>query len=263
MDAHRYWRIDAVCRLLSGSFVFGLVEMECRAVPGGANLCTGGTPLAPQASDPGADIANAFDGSASTLYGRNGNTFITPAYDFGSAVNVGEVRLKFGASGSARPGSTHSPAATVVQWSDDGVLWRSMAPYLDLTDIGDGGEAVFLLATPAVPILAAAPVRVVGAAASGPVGGSATPAAWRHDAQDGGRYRVAGTVKIDGTPATPVRRRVRLFDVVSGRLVREAWSAADGAFAFERIRDGEYLVVSDDHTRLYNAVVADRVSAVP
>lgn len=84
----------------------------------------------------------------------------------------------------------------------------------------------------------------------------------QHDAADGGGYRVAGVVKVDGTPPTPVRRRVRLFDVQRGRLVRETWSADDGTFAFERIRAGEYLVVSDDYSRTYNAVAADRVSAV-
>ena len=145
MAAHRYWRIAAVCRQLSGGYVFGMAEMECRAAPGGANLCVGGTPLAPQSSDPGSEVANAFDGSATTLYGRNGNTDLKPGYDFGAPVSVSEVRLKFGAAGSARPGSTHSPSATVVQWSDDGVWWRSTAPLLDLTNIGDGGEAVFLL----------------------------------------------------------------------------------------------------------------------
>lgn len=82
------------------------------------------------------------------------------------------------------------------------------------------------------------------------------------DAVDGGPFRVAGTVKIDGTPPVPVRRRVRLFDVISGRLVRQVWSDTGGAFSFERVRAGEYLVVSDDYTRAYNAVVADRVLAV-
>lgn len=84
----------------------------------------------------------------------------------------------------------------------------------------------------------------------------------RHDAEDGGAYRVAGTVAIDGSPVTPVSRRVRLFHRLSGRLVRETWSAADGTFAFERIKAGEYLVVTDDHTRTYNAVAADAVQAV-
>ena len=71
-------------------------------------------------------------------------------------------------------------------------------------------------------------------------------------AADGGTLRVAGTVKIDGTPAVPVRRRVRLFDVATGRPVRQVWSGADGTFLFDKVL-----------TRTYNAVVADRVSAVP
>lgn len=263
MSAHRYWRIHAQCRQFAGGWVFGLAEMECRASPGGANLCVGGTPLAPESSDSGASIANAFDGDAATLYGRAGFERMRPGYDFGTPVDVGELRLKFGAAGSSRPGSAHSPAQTVVQWSDDGLQWRSMVPVLDLTDVGDAGEAVFLLSEPAAPTLLPYPARLVGAGASGPVGGFVPGPAWRHDTADGGPYRVAGTVKIDGTPAVPVARRVRLFDVISGRLVRQVWSGADGAFAFENLRAGEYLVVSDDHTRTYNAVAADRVAAAP
>lgn len=260
MAAHRYWRMRGLCRQQFGSYVFALAEMECRTAPGGPNLCTGGTPLAPQASDFGWDIGNAFDANAATGYSRGGNSFISPGYDFGAAVDVGEVRLRFLGAASGRPGSTHSPSVTVIEWSDDGTVWRTMAPSLDLTDVGDDGEAAFVLVAPGARLGGRTPrlapgVPVVQARS---LGGLA-----RYDTADGGAYRVAGTVKIDGTPATPVRRRVRLFDVTSGRLVRQVWSAADGSFAFERIRGGEYIVVSDDHTRTYNAVAADRVLAVP
>lgn len=80
---------------------------------------------------------------------------------------------------------------------------------------------------------------------------------------DGGPYRVAGTVKIDGTPAVPVRRRVRLFHRFSGRLLRETWSAPDGTFEFAKVALDTYLVVADDYTGVYEAEAADRVVAVP
>ena len=59
-----------------------------------------------------------------------------------------------------------------------------------------------------------------------------------------GAYRVPpGTVKITGTPDTPVRRRVRLHDQATGRLVAEKWSgAATGAYTFDFLRQGVYIV---------------------
>lgn len=80
------------------------------------------------------------------------------------------------------------------------------------------------------------------------------------DVQDGGTFKVQGTVTIDATPDIPVRRKVRLFCLQSGRLVREAWSdPVTGAYLFEYVRQGPWLVVSHDYTGSYNAVVADNI----
>lgn len=85
----------------------------------------------------------------------------------------------------------------------------------------------------------------------------------RQDQFDGGAYYVAGTVQIDATPDVPVSRRVRLFDSLSGRLIREVWSGADGAYAFLKIRAGTYFVTAHDHTLEHGAVIRDRIEAVP
>lgn len=84
----------------------------------------------------------------------------------------------------------------------------------------------------------------------------------RNDAVWGGPGRIAGSVVVDANPDVPVRRRVRLYDGLTGALVRETWSAADGVYAFERVRIGMYCVVSHDHTGEYNAAVRDRIEAV-
>lgn len=83
------------------------------------------------------------------------------------------------------------------------------------------------------------------------------------DMADSGPYRVAGSVVIDGTPATPVRRRVRLFDVQRGRLAREVWSNLDGTYEFPKVRSGPWLVIVDDYTQTYEADAATMVMAVP
>jgi hypothetical protein len=79
------------------------------------------------------------------------------------------------------------------------------------------------------------------------------------DAYDGGPGRVAGTVTVAGMPAV---RRVRLFDRISGRLLRETWSDEAGAYQFDNVAlDRAYTVVSLDHTLVNNAVIADNVFA--
>ena len=83
------------------------------------------------------------------------------------------------------------------------------------------------------------------------------------DVVDGGTGTISGTVYIHGTPDIPTARRVRLYDLTRGRLVRETWSEAlTGAYSFPRLRAGLYTVVSYDHTGTYNAVVKDRVEPV-
>ena len=93
----------------------------------------------------------------------------------------------------------------------------------------------------------------------GPVGGHIATPIMRRDMQDGGHGYIAGTVTINGVPAS---RRVRLFDLISGRLIRETWSASNGAYQFDYLAlNREYLVLSHDYQAIYNAVVADRVTA--
>lgn len=266
MAAHRYWGLLILARAGSGNGV-GVAEVEMRASAGGADQCTGGA--ASGASSFGQVAANAFDNDAATIWHNagTGGDAIRLSYDFGTPVSVAEVFVRNVAatgSGTGFPGSTYGPGMCWVVWSDDGTSWELTDAVANLTALGNA-EAATIAVTDAVPGAAAAGGSIsfgtgwpAGAPSARPVGGFI-----RHDTVDGGPYRVAGTVAIDGTPTTPVRRRVRLFHRLSGRLVREVWSAEDGAFEFTKIAAGEYVVMSDDYTRTYNAVVADAVMAVP
>ena len=111
--------------------------------------------------------------------------------------------------------------------------------------------------------------RVAGRAARLPTAFGVTPGVVRvfanrlirHDTVDGGRHQVAGTVKIDDSPDIPVHRRVRLFEQLTGRLVREMWSdPITGAYAFDHIKLRPYFVITHDHLHNYNAVVADNLA---
>ncbi len=82
------------------------------------------------------------------------------------------------------------------------------------------------------------------------------------DLEDGGRFKVAGTTKVKGTPDYAISRRVRLHDHVSGRVVREQWSqAGTGDYLFDRIREGVFYVASFDHTGVFNGVIATGVAS--
>ena len=84
------------------------------------------------------------------------------------------------------------------------------------------------------------------------------------DVQDGGNYRVVGTTEVEGSPDTPVFRKVVLHDQLSGRVVRATWShPVTGVYAFERIRLGVYYIVSFHHTGLHRGVIADNYTSEP
>jgi hypothetical protein len=77
------------------------------------------------------------------------------------------------------------------------------------------------------------------------------------DAYTGGPHATnTGTTTLLTIDGTPVRRRVRLHDQPTGRIVRETWSdAATGQWRFENIRAGTYYAVAFDHTGAYSGVV--------
>lgn len=76
-----------------------------------------------------------------------------------------------------------------------------------------------------------------------------------------GRGRIAGTVKVKGTPNVPTKRRVRLLRDRDFLLVRETWSdPVTGAYAFHEIDERyTYSVIADDYEGNFRAVLADRV----
>ncbi len=81
------------------------------------------------------------------------------------------------------------------------------------------------------------------------------------DAEHGGRGRIVGTVKAKGTPDYPLSRRVRLLRKRDGALARETWSDAAGNYVFDHLRhDVTYILMSHDHTGLYNAVIDDAIT---
>lgn len=98
---------------------------------------------------------------------------------------------------------------------------------------------------------------------SAPAGPVLSPAAVQIDRQDGGLYRIYGTVELAGTPNLLLRRRVELWNQRESRMVRQTWSnAVTGAYSFDYIHGGDgtrYCAVAYDHTGQKQAVIADNI----
>ena len=103
--------------------------------------------------------------------------------------------------------------------------------------------------------------HTVAGLSGAPNGGKKIPAmGFWVSPEDSGAYRVNGVVEIFGAPNTPVQRAVRLIDWKSGRIVREVFSnATTGAYSFDGVKSGPWLVLTHDPTGEYNAVVADNI----
>ena len=82
------------------------------------------------------------------------------------------------------------------------------------------------------------------------------------DTRYGGLGRITGTVKIKGTPDTPVRRPVRLIRDRDSVCVKEVWSdAVTGEYTFEGFDPKQrYTVMTYDVGHNYRAVVADNLT---
>jgi hypothetical protein len=123
-DVHptaRYWRIYVTANDGTTYSEVNAIEMSTSAF--GANIATGGTPIASSAF--GASVAaNAFDGSLTTAW-TSATTALPQwvGYDFGAG-NHKTIRA-IGIWGSNSGYTTRSPKNFDVQYSADGVTWMT------------------------------------------------------------------------------------------------------------------------------------------
>ena len=271
MAAHLYWGLLVTARAGSGNGV-GIAEVEMRATAGGADQCVGGT--AGGVNNVSQPPANAFDNLDATIWhnGGTGGNATRLSYAFMTAVDVVEILVRNPAAtgtGTGFPGATYGPAACWVQWSDDGVTWYYGGPATDLGGLGnadttliggvnDAPPGPYLFRGDSVVLNPGWPTQAPNAQVRGAIS--------RIDVEDGGPFRIAGTTEREVTPgvfAGHPYRRVRLLERLTGRLVREQWSdPVTGAYAFEQIKLREYILLTDDHARYYNAVAADLITPV-
>lgn len=259
MAAHRYWR--ALLRTSVTNNRVALKEFQLRTTIGGPTACTGGTIIA-SGSAGGQPATNAFDGNTATEWASGppvlGHAWI--GYDFGSPVDIAEVMLiTSGNEYDRRVGG-------YLQYSDDGASWGLLSPGFPET-LGDAGTITLsgfaavgnsVIVGSKITLNPGWPTQAINAQVRGSIA--------RIDVEDGGPYRIAGTTEREVTPGVFVvhpYRRVRLFERLTGRLVREQWSdPLTGAYEFSQIKLREYILLTDDHARYYNAVAADLITPV-
>ncbi|MDI3326783.1 hypothetical protein QKW35_20595 [Pontibacterium granulatum] len=78
-----------------------------------------------------------------------------------------------------------------------------------------------------------------------------------------GRFRLAGTTKIAGTPAIPTSAPVWLLRKRDHKIIQRTRSDANGNYAFEQIPHDTYTVLAFDESGTYNAVIADNLESTP
>ena len=259
MPTARYWRMGVGASAGNTYVSFAEVAFLDAAF---TDLSVGGMAFSSTFLAGGREAGKAFDKNLGTSWATSANDF--PAYigyDHGAQVTVEYVSFR-GASANEYPAAV---GVITVQWSDDGTTWSSPSrvrvidgtfvdtQYATLAFWDGSFESVFVGAD----LFSGSPT---------PVGMPTTfftdtTTAYR-DFEFGGAGRIAGTVKEDGTPDIPVKRRVRLHREQDGMLIREVWShPTTGAYSFDHIdATKKYTVITYDYEHDYRAVIADNIT---
>ena len=262
--AARYWRVI--------SFeMYDAPDLELSELQlyGGASRIDGSATLSSSVAPVSGSLADLHDGGASVTRfdGANVPSFFIK-YDFGSSVDVTGIRLGAGNSKARYPKMltlqysaddvTWTTLANVGQWPYPGDLTLTVVPSNTLPSTGTDMLPLQLMTREIEGVRRFARSDITGSTVAGPV--ISVPAF--RDMEFGGKGRIAGTLKIHGTPNTPVQRKVRLVRDRDGLLVRETYSnATTGAYSFDYIDERvRYTVLAYDNLNDFRAVVADNVA---
>ena len=262
MPTAQHWRL--IANSSNGGSFTELTEVAFLDATG-SDLSTGGTASASSEFSGTYSAAKAFDKSNATNWSSTSSSFPNHIqYDHLAPVSVEGVRITLTNSGNAPV----SLGGLRVRYSTDGTTWSDelflkvevggYAPVAGATfDFGFYTQAQLETGRPDGFLFADSPV---------PSGTSliflSDGVRSYRDFEFGGSGRIAGTVKEDGTPDVPVKRRVRLHREQDGLLVREVWShPTTGAYSFDYIDTTKrYTVITYDYEHDYRAVIADNIT---
>lgn len=260
MAAHKYWRV--VFKANSYNSDIWLDEVSFRSAAD-VDLSTGGSAISGGDYSSSYPASAAFDKSIANA-GWTSTAGVWPAwigYNHPSPVEVGSVLVTCADSSSAFDELPTDFSGVNVQYSDDGLVWHDWgaSPYaLVIGGTWGVGQVVRLGPTVTPPTFrsfSGGYLSYGDRLVQVPLKASVVGVAARWETQTTGSGTISGVVTIENIPGS---RKVRLYRKHDGMLIRETWSAANGAYSFPNIDPAwEYFVVAHDHLRVYNGVIQD------
>ena len=258
MAAHRYWRASGLEAVGGG----GVSLAGFHLLSAGVRVDAPATITASTAPSTGS-VDNLKDGDANTLAGWPSTSGLTLQWDFGGTPQeVTDIRI------TAADSEADFLRGVTVQYSDDATAWTTQFVASGISWPGARQQtpqdvvevAVTVLDSLSVPTLASVPMPFFADVLDTLGRARRDYIFTREEALGVGR--IVGTVKEDGSPDVPVRRKVRCVRERDGLLVRETWSAeVTGAYQFDDLDETEaYIVYSLDYKHNYRAVIADNLT---
>lgn len=258
MGAHRYWRVKFSGSSGTSTEEYVWIQEVYFRNALEQDVGVGGVPSASSVWNSNYSASLAFDKS---LTGNGWRSAVAQfpawiAYDCVTPVEVRTVELVMHAT------TSYFPAGKIfVEFSDDTSVWEPVPSFTSGTNSG-GSIWVLGLALEGEALSA----HFIGKMSQSygdqmpqsPLRASAPKAGvWVWEVQTTGTGRIAGVVTIENIPGA---RKVRLYRKQDGLLIRQTWSATNGAYSFENLDPNwEYFVVAHDHLRVHNAVVSDMI----
>lgn len=260
MAAHRYWRVHFTGSTGSGAGAYvWLQEVSFRSATD-TDLSTGGTALSSGNWGATYPPSQAFDKSLAGN-GWRSQQGVFPCwvgYDHVTPVDVKQVVLNMPSNTAPYPAGK-----ILVDYSDDGTNWVNM-PSSFTSGVNTTGSVWTVYASESTPTskYLPTPPRTVPGYNLEPQSPRrrlwAKGGQWRWETQTTGSGTISGIVTIENIPGS---RKVRLYRKHDGMLLRETWSAPNGAYSFSNLDPAwEYFVVAHDHLRVYNGVIQDMIT---
>lgn len=265
MAAHAYWRVYITANNGDTSYT-NIAELELRGTVGGPNLATDGLLASASTFSTGYEAAKAFDANTATWWATTAGAEIPSwlQYSFASPVDIVEHAI----TGADATRLARDPKQWQLQYSDDGVTWRTLVKIGSQTDWTAAEQRVFThSAYPLFGDFTGAAKAATVAASTGHVTRASVSYGEAMFSNNnptwvGKRRFLAGTVMELGVP---VRRLVRAYHRKTGDLIGETYSdTTTGAFSLESKGWGDacYVIAFDDLTDTpdYNAKIYDLVT---
>lgn len=264
MAAHKWWRLWMPQSVAGPSSGIWLQEVKfC-----GANredFSTGGVATASSEYSSSYAAANAFDKVISGTSPSGWSTVLGQfpawlAYEHPSAVDVKAVEIWLQTSSGSNANQHPVWSDIKLQYSDNGSTWVDEPGFKYFGTSGINGQGVLINpASIRVELKKEGVYQVQGynLEPQSPRCRWAKGGYWLWETQTTGSGTISGIVTIENIPGS---RKVRLYRKHDGMLLREMWSAANGAYSFSNLDPNwEYFVVAHDHLRVHNAVVSDMI----